>query len=131
MNHFIPSLKSFLFFHNPDSAGRTCLYADSAGNTLGRLQVIITLYHNILRAEANAHQAAGTFLLIQAIYALGIRLDHSRIAYLRTFSALGADCNSMGSVLFIRNTDAGLCRIRHLVKGFGACFLTLAAANAE
>ena len=114
-----------------DRSGRTCFYAQSARRTFGRLQIIITLYHNILRTESNAHQTAGTFFLIQPVNASRILRNHTCIAHFRTFSTLCAHSNMMASILLVGNADAGFHWIRNLVKCLRTGFFALVAANAE
>ena len=116
ITHFNHAFLLPLLFYQTDRSGRTCFYAQSARRTFGRLQIIITLYHNILRTESDAHQTAGTFFLIQPVNASRILRNHTCIAYFRTFSTLCAHSNMMASILLVGNADAGFHWIRNLVK---------------
>ena len=115
---------------NGDGFGGALLGTQGAGDALDWLNIIGVIVHARVWAEANAGQAANTFLLFKAHNAGLVTLEGTRGADLNAVTTLGADNHAPLCVAETGDTDGRLGRIDLFVPGLGANVLTEMATDA-
>ena len=93
--------------------------------------MVVALNHNVFRAIADAHKAAGAFLFAQPEHAEFILPDNVRVAYGGAFPALVAHFNVKRPVRIFAHPEAREVFILNFVIRLGAGLHAFAAACAQ
>ena len=96
---------------------RTCFYADTAGDTLGRIILVLILHHYAERTCVNTLAAVFTFLLVDHINALCVLADGVMLAGFLTFAALYAELG-LYRAFFLNDMQTCLASVCFFVESF-------------
>ena len=110
---FSKSHSSIFFDHQ--YVCRTCFYADTAGDTLGRIVLVLILHHQAERTCVNTLAAILTFLFVDHINALCVLADRIMLTGLCTLAALYANLR-LHRAFFLNNVKTCFGYVRLFVK---------------